>query len=65
MNTNAPTVRKPLRLWPGIAGAVLLVIVGYVVPIVVPAYAGLGMIWAALALPTHTGFTEHRCRYRI
>ncbi len=48
MNTNTPTVRKPLRLWPGIAGAVLLVVVGYVVPIVVPAYAGLAMIWAAL-----------------
>jgi outer membrane protein assembly factor BamB len=48
MNANQPTVRKPLRLWPGIAGAVLLVIAGYVVPIVVPAYGGLAMIWAAL-----------------
>ncbi len=48
MNTNGPRLRKPLRLWPGVAGAVLLVIVGYVVPIVVPAYAGLAMIWAAL-----------------
>ena len=48
MNTNESTVRKPLRLWPGVVGAVLLVLVGYVVPIVVPAYAGLGMIWAVL-----------------
>ena len=47
MNTNGPRLRKPLRLWPGVAGAVLLVIVGYVVPIVVPAYAGLAMISGA------------------
>ena len=46
MNTNEPTVRKPLRLWPGIAAAVLLVMVGYVIPIFVPAYAGPGMIGA-------------------
>jgi outer membrane protein assembly factor BamB len=48
MNANAPTVRKPLRLWPGVAGAGLLVMVGYVTPIFVPRYAGLGMIGAAV-----------------
>ena len=46
MNTNEPTSRKPLRLWPGVAAAVLLVLVGYVIPIFVPRYAGLAMIWA-------------------
>ena len=48
MNTNEPTVRKPLRLWPGVTAAVLLVLVGFVMPIFVPAYAGLGMILAVL-----------------
>ena len=37
-----------LRLWPGIAAAVLLVLVGYVVPIVSPENAGYGMMGAAL-----------------
>ena len=46
MNTNEPTSHKPLRLWPGVAAAVLLVLVGFVVPIVMPRYAGLGMIGA-------------------
>src|SRR5258708_12772345 len=48
MKTSEPTPRKPLRLWPGVAIAVLLVLVGYVIPIVLPAYAGLGMIGAAI-----------------
>ena len=43
------TPRKPLRLWPGVAAATILVLVGYVVPIVMPDYAGLGMIGAAIA----------------
>ena len=46
--TNEVTSRKPIRLWPGVAAAVLLVLVGYVVPIVAPRYAGLGMIGAAI-----------------
>jgi outer membrane protein assembly factor BamB len=46
MRTNEPTVRKPLRLWPGVAIAVLLVLVGYVAPIFAPRYAGLAMLWA-------------------
>ena len=45
--TASPTPRKPLRLWPGVVAAVLLVLVGYVIPIFAPGYAGLGMIGAA------------------
>ena len=48
MNTNEPISRKPLRLWPGVAAAVLLVLVGYVIPIFAPRYAGLGMMGAAV-----------------
>src|SRR5687768_7823956 len=33
MNTNETTVRKPLRLWPGVALAVLLVLVRFVAPL--------------------------------
>src|SRR6266542_6024531 len=48
MNTNEPISRKPLRLWPGVAAAVLLVLVGYLIPIFAPRYAGLGMMGAAI-----------------
>jgi outer membrane protein assembly factor BamB len=48
MNINEATPRKPLRLWPGVVAAVLLVVVGYVTPIFAPRYAGLGMIGAAV-----------------
>ncbi|HYT65159.1 MAG TPA: PQQ-binding-like beta-propeller repeat protein [Vicinamibacterales bacterium] len=41
------TPRKPLRLWPGVAAAALLVLVGYVIPILNPRYAGYGMMGAA------------------
>ena len=41
-------ITKPLRLWPGVAVAVLLVLAGYVFPLFVPEYAGIGMIAAAL-----------------
>ena len=34
-HTNEPAPRKPLRLWPGIVAAVLLVLVRFLVPIVV------------------------------
>src|SRR2546425_2997501 len=48
MKTNEPISRKPIRLWPGVAAAALLVLIGYVIPIFAPRYAGLGMIGAAL-----------------
>ncbi len=35
-HTNEPTPRKPLRLWPGVTLAVLLLLFKFVVPIVVP-----------------------------
>jgi outer membrane protein assembly factor BamB len=48
MNSNEPNPQKPLRLWPGVAAAALLVLVGYVIPVFAPQYAGLAMIGAAL-----------------
>jgi outer membrane protein assembly factor BamB len=49
MNTYEPISRKPLRLWPGMAAGVLLVLVGYVLPVFAPEYAGYGMIGAAVS----------------
>lgn len=46
MNTNEATSPKPLRLWPGVSAAVLLVLFGYVIPIFVPRFAGFAMLWA-------------------
>ncbi len=43
---DAPTAPKPLRLWPGVAAAALLVLAGYVTPIFMPQYAVFGMIGA-------------------
>lgn len=45
--------RLPLRLWPGVAAAVLFLLVRFVVPLVVPGAAGialLGSLIAALAI---------------
>ncbi|HEX9366039.1 MAG TPA: hypothetical protein VF921_05395, partial [Vicinamibacterales bacterium] len=47
MSTTESTPRKPLRLWPGVAAAVL-VLIGYVAPIFNPGYALYGMLGAAL-----------------
>jgi outer membrane protein assembly factor BamB len=38
--------RKPLRLWPGVAAASILVLAGYILPIFARQYAGLGMMVA-------------------
>src|SRR5436190_880299 len=48
MSTNEPTPRKPFRLWPGVTAAALLVLIGYLVPLFKPEYAGYGMMGAAL-----------------
>ena len=34
--TDETTPRKPFRLWPGVVAAVLLLLVRFVVPVVVP-----------------------------
>ena len=45
----ADTARRPLRLWPGVAAAVLLLLVKFVVPMVVPEAAAFGMLGAILS----------------
>jgi len=50
---NEPAQPKPLRLWPGVSIAVLLVLVRFVVPVVVPEatfYGMMGGMVAALAI---------------
>jgi hypothetical protein len=42
--TAETTQRKPLRLWPGVLAAVLLLLVRYVVPIVVPEALFIGVM---------------------
>ena len=42
--TDKPTPRKPLRLWPGVAAAVLLGLVRFVVPLVVPSFMVFGVL---------------------
>jgi outer membrane protein assembly factor BamB len=55
MNTHEPTLRKPLRLWPGVAIAVLLLLARFGWKIVVPGFKGFaqgmqGAILCALVL---------------
>ncbi|HEX9942523.1 MAG TPA: PQQ-binding-like beta-propeller repeat protein [Thermoanaerobaculia bacterium] len=42
--TAEPTPRKPLRLWPGVLAAVLLVLVRFVLPLVVPDALIIGVL---------------------
>jgi outer membrane protein assembly factor BamB len=46
--TDEPTPRKPLRLWPGVAAAVLLCVTRFGIPIVMPEAAAFGMLGSVL-----------------
>jgi hypothetical protein len=46
--TDQPTARKPLRPWPGVAAGVLLLLVRFGVPAVMPDEAGIGVIGGLL-----------------
>jgi hypothetical protein len=51
--SDEPTLQKPLRLWPGVLAAVLLLLVRYVAPIVVPEtlyYGVMGGMVGGLAI---------------
>jgi outer membrane protein assembly factor BamB len=53
MDSNGSGPRKPLRLWPGVVAAVLLCVIRYVAPFVVPGaglYAVLGGVACGLAV---------------
>ena len=49
-DSNEPTPRKPLRLWPGVAAAVLLILVWFVVPIIAPKAEFFGLEAPLLAI---------------
>jgi outer membrane protein assembly factor BamB len=46
--TDTPTPRKPLRLWPGVVALVLLLVARFGVKAVIPGFRGfsLGMMWS-------------------
>ena len=46
--TDKPTSQKPLRLWPGVIAAVLLVLIRFVVPIVLPNAMIFGVLGAVI-----------------
>ncbi len=53
VQTDEPPRQKPLRLWPGVLAAVLLVLARFVVPIVVPEatmYGFIGGLFSVLAV---------------
>jgi len=48
MSTDEPTPRKPLRLWPGVIAAVLLALVRFGVPLVLPDAGMLAVLGAVV-----------------
>ena len=40
---DEPTLQRPLRLWPGVVAAVLLLLVRFGVPVVAPGFEGFGV----------------------
>jgi len=50
--TDEPLSRKPLRLWPGVVAAVLLCILRFVLPIIVPESMVIGIIGSVLGALT-------------
>src|SRR5688572_23339402 len=34
--TDEPMLKKPLRLWPGVVAAVLLIVIRFIVPVIAP-----------------------------
>ncbi len=48
--THKPTLKKPLRLWPGLVAAALLGLAWFVVPIVIPEAMIYGMMGGALGV---------------
>ena len=48
--TDAPTLKKPLRLWPGVVAAVLLLLGRFVVPIIMPEAILYGLICGLVAV---------------
>jgi hypothetical protein len=47
--TQDSSVRKPLRLWPGVAAAAVLVVLRFIVPAVLPDGSSIGMLGAMAA----------------
>jgi outer membrane protein assembly factor BamB len=52
-DTDNPTpnaVRKPLRVWPGVIAAVVLVLAWFVIPVLIPPAAGYGLLGGAVSV---------------
>ena len=47
--TNEPTLLKPIRVWPGVVAAILMVGMRFVLPLAAPGGTVIGLIGAALS----------------